>query len=83
MPGGFWPNPCRAPTAATWSDSCSSWAGLREESGPGCSCGTRSLAAEFPYDRAPLFPEQWPSRKLPVNRERIYDFYSKEAEYFR
>jgi putative heme-binding domain-containing protein len=39
--------------------------------------------AEFPYDRAPLFPDQWPSWKLPVNRERIYDFYAKEAEYFR
>jgi putative heme-binding domain-containing protein len=38
--------------------------------------------AEFPYDRAPLFPEEWPSWKLPVNRERIYDFYAKEAEYF-
>jgi putative heme-binding domain-containing protein len=42
-----------------------------------------SLArAEFPYNREPIFPEQWPSWKLPVNRERIYDFYSKEAEYF-
>ena len=42
-----------------------------------------SLArAEFPYDRAPLHPEQWPTWKLPVNRERIYDFYAKEAEYF-
>ena len=38
--------------------------------------------AEFPFDRAPLSPEQWPSWKLPVNRERIYDFYAKEAAYF-
>ncbi len=38
--------------------------------------------AEFPYDRAPLDKEQWPSWQLPVNRERIYDFYAKEAEYF-
>ena len=45
-------------------------------------CGTRSPIAEFPFDRAPLVPEQWPSWKLPVNRERIYDFYAKEAEYF-
>ena len=30
----------------------------------------------------PLFPDLWPSWKLPVNRERIYDFYAKEAEYF-
>ena len=39
--------------------------------------------AEFPFDRAPLVEDQWPSWKLPVNRERIYDFYAKEAEYFR
>ena len=38
--------------------------------------------AEFAFARAPLFPEQWPSWKLPVNRERIYDFYAKEAEHF-
>jgi putative heme-binding domain-containing protein len=39
-------------------------------------------AADFPYVRDPLYPEQWPSWRLPVNRERIYDFYAKEAEYF-
>ena len=39
--------------------------------------------AEFPFDRAPLVKEQWPSWNLPVNRERIYDFYAKEAEYFK
>ena len=38
--------------------------------------------AEFNFDRAPLVKEQWPSWKLPVNRERIYDFYAKEAAYF-
>ena len=38
--------------------------------------------AEFAFDRAPLVPDQWPSWKLPVNRERIYDYYAKEAEYF-
>jgi putative heme-binding domain-containing protein len=39
--------------------------------------------AEFPFDRAPLVPDLWPSWKLPVNRERIYDFYAKEADYFK
>src|SRR5262249_50914773 len=42
-----------------------------------------SLArAEFSYERGPLDPAHWPSWKLPVNRERLYDFYAKEAEYF-
>ena len=39
--------------------------------------------AAFPFDRGPLRPEDWPSRAHPVNRDRIYDFYAKEAEYFR
>ncbi len=39
--------------------------------------------AAFEFDRAPLHPEDWPSWGLPVNRDRIYDFYAKEAEYFR
>ena len=38
--------------------------------------------AEFVYDRAPLHPEQWPSWQHPVNRDRIYEFYAKEAVYF-
>ena len=37
---------------------------------------------EFVYDRAPLHPEQWPNWHQPVNRDRIYDFYAKEAAYF-
>lgn len=41
------------------------------------------VPATFPYDRKPLHPENWPSWKLPVNRDRLYDFYTKEAEYFR
>jgi putative heme-binding domain-containing protein len=39
--------------------------------------------ASFPFDRRPLHPERWPGWQEPVNRERIYDFYAKEAEYFR
>ena len=38
--------------------------------------------AAFPYDRGPLRPELWPNRQHPVNRDRIYDFYAKEAEFF-
>lgn len=39
--------------------------------------------ARFDYDRAPLHPEDWPSWQHPVNRDRLYDFYAKEAEHFR
>ncbi len=38
--------------------------------------------AEFAFDRAPIHPEQWPSWQHPVNRDRVYDFYAKEAEHF-
>ncbi|MBI2477210.1 MAG: hypothetical protein HYV60_00720 [Planctomycetia bacterium] len=37
----------------------------------------------FPFDRQPLHPEDWPSWQAHVNRDRIYDFYAKEADYFR
>ncbi len=37
---------------------------------------------DFAYDRAPLHPQDWPSWKSTVNRDRIYDFYAKEAEHF-
>jgi putative heme-binding domain-containing protein len=37
----------------------------------------------FTYDRRPLAPERWPNWQQPVNRERIFDFYAKEAEHFR
>jgi putative heme-binding domain-containing protein len=38
--------------------------------------------AEFTYDRAPLDPKRYPSWQLPVNRDRLYDFYAKEADAF-
>ncbi len=38
--------------------------------------------ASFPYDRAPMHPEDWPNWRHPVNRDRVYDFYAKEADYF-
>ena len=40
-------------------------------------------AAKFAYDRTPLRPEAWPNWQAPVNRDRIYDFYAKEADHFR
>ena len=39
--------------------------------------------AAFAYDRKPLRPEHWPHWEHPVNRDRVYDFYAKEAEHFR
>ncbi|CAK8991750.1 Auracyanin-A [Durusdinium trenchii] len=39
--------------------------------------------ATFPYEREPIHPEQWPNADHPVNRDRLYDFYTKQAEYFR
>ncbi|MEL6107773.1 MAG: DUF6797 domain-containing protein [Planctomycetota bacterium] len=39
--------------------------------------------AEFEYDRKPLQPESWPSWQHPVNRDRVYDFYAKQADHFR
>lgn len=42
-----------------------------------------SEPAKFAYDRAPLQPEYFLSWQHPVNRDRLYDFYVKEAEYFR
>ena len=40
------------------------------------------VPAAFAFDRAPLNPEQWPNWQHPVNRDRVYDFYAKEAEHF-
>ena len=39
--------------------------------------------ADFPYEPGPLVPEHWPNATHFVNRERLYDYYAKEAEYFR
>ncbi len=39
------------------------------------------VAAEFPVERAPLQPEFWPAWQEPVNRDRIFDFYAKQAEW--
>ncbi|HEY2572948.1 MAG TPA: TIM barrel protein, partial [Verrucomicrobiaceae bacterium] len=38
--------------------------------------------AAFSYDQSPLRPMQWPHHRETVNRDRVYDFYEKEARYF-
>ncbi|WP_435011165.1 DUF6797 domain-containing protein [Tundrisphaera lichenicola] len=38
--------------------------------------------AEFTFERAPLDPYRTPGWTHPVNRERLYDYYAKEAEHF-
>lgn len=39
--------------------------------------------AAFAFENAPLHPENWPNRDHAINRDRVYDFYVKEAEFFR
>jgi putative heme-binding domain-containing protein len=38
---------------------------------------------KFTYSREPLRPEDWPNRTHYVNRDRVYDFYTREALHFR
>ena len=38
--------------------------------------------APFSFSCEPLAPELWPNRSHHVNRERVYDFYAKQADYF-
>ena len=42
---------------------------------------TPPVPAEFPVPRAPLQPEFWPAWEAAVNRDRIFDFYAKQAEW--
>jgi putative heme-binding domain-containing protein len=63
---------------------------LGRDDGPSLSSISEVLAramvhgpVPFPLERPPLFPEDWPSWQHPVNRDRIYDFYTKQAEHFR
>lgn len=37
----------------------------------------------FAFDKAPLHPERWPNRSHARNKQRLYDFYPKQAEHFR
>jgi putative heme-binding domain-containing protein len=39
--------------------------------------------ASFAFSRTPLRPELWPNAAHHVNRDRVYDFYAREALYFQ
>lgn len=39
--------------------------------------------AKFDFTKAPLEPQLWPNSKHHLNRDRVYDFYTKQAEHFR
>lgn len=39
--------------------------------------------AEFEWSREPLDSQAWPHWQHAVNRGRVYDFYTKQADYFR
>jgi putative heme-binding domain-containing protein len=39
--------------------------------------------ARFAAAREPLHPEQWPNRTHRVNRDRLYDFYTRQAMHFQ
>ncbi len=56
--------------------------GTRAGDDPLRHVATPHAPAGFAYDRGPLDPARTPGWKLPVNRDRVYDFYAKEAEFF-
>lgn len=39
--------------------------------------------ALFPVEREPLHPKQHPHWQHNINRDRVYDFYAKQADYFK
>ncbi|MCA9083330.1 MAG: hypothetical protein KDA81_04700 [Planctomycetaceae bacterium] len=47
------------------------------------SHATSHAPATFEYDRSPLQPNDWPHWEHPVNRNRLYDFYARQADHFR
>ena len=57
-------------------------ASLGVEDGPSSFLARAHAPVSFPYDRAPLEPGRWPSWNEFVNRDRVYDFYAKEAAHF-
>ncbi len=42
-----------------------------------------NVPATFVFERGPVDPSQHPLWQLPVNRDRLYDFYLKQAIFFR
>jgi putative heme-binding domain-containing protein len=49
---------------------------------PDALLGMIHAPAEFTYERTPLDPVRHPAWQAPVNRDRLYDFYAKEADHF-
>ena len=47
----------------------------------GLAAASAGAPAEFDFDRKPLRPEFWPAWEAFVNRDRIFDFYAKQAEW--
>lgn len=45
--------------------------------------GLAHAPARLDVRREPLHPEDWPNRTHPVNRDRSYDFYTREALHFQ
>lgn len=39
--------------------------------------------ATFEFQAAPIDPQRWPNSTHHVNRDRVYDFYTKQADHFR
>lgn len=52
-----------------------------EDNGP-APAGTGQKAASFEPERRPLRVEDWPDWEAPVNRDRVFDFYAKQARHF-
>jgi putative heme-binding domain-containing protein len=45
--------------------------------------GLTHAVAKFDASSEPLYPLDWPNRKHHVNHDRVYDYYTREAEHFR
>ncbi len=43
----------------------------------------RHSPAKFDFTKEPIQPQLWPNSQHHVNRDRVYDFYTKQAEHFR
>jgi putative heme-binding domain-containing protein len=56
---------------------------LGREGGPVLDATARHEPTRFEFSNEPLYPQDWPNRAHPVNRDRLYDFYAKEADHFR
>lgn len=57
--------------------------GLSDELSQALAHANAHQPADFPRTSSPLAAANWPNADHPVNRDRVYDFYTKQAEYFR